>query len=307
MYLICGDSLFDFFLTEEEGPALATYVARAGGSPFNVAIGVARLGGKAAMLTALSTDMLGVRLRKVLEDEGVETRFAVETDKRTTLSLVGLDANGSPAYIFYNEKAADTSITEDQLPDLDDGIDGLHFGSYSIVVSPGADSLAALAAMYSDRFISLDPNIRPTIEPDMNVWHRRVSALVPHVDLLKISAEDIEALYPGRSPEALAAEWIGQGVGMVVVTDGGKSATGWLASGLKATVEPPETEVIDTVGAGDTFQAALLAELALRGKPREVIDGLDQDGLTAILSLAAKAAAITCSRRGADMPRREEL
>lgn len=307
MYLICGDSLFDFFLTDEDGPGAATWAARAGGSPFNVAIGVARLGGQAAMLTGLSGDMLGVRLRRVLEDEGVETRYCVANGRPTTLSLVGLDASGSPAYQFYGENSADTSLTVDQLPELGGEITGLHFGSYSIAVAPGADALAALAARYGDRFVSLDPNIRPTIEPDMGVWQRRVAALVPHVDMLKISAEDIEALFPGRSADDLAKGWLADGIGLVVVTDGGETATGWLANGVRVEVSPPATKVVDTVGAGDTFQAALLAELALRGRPREVIDGLDENGLKDILDLAAKAAAITCSRRGADMPRRGEL
>ncbi len=307
MYLICGDSLFDFFLSDEAGPGAATWEARAGGSPFNVAIGVARLGGQAAMLTGLSGDMLGVRLRQVLEDEGVGTRYCVTNARPTTLSLVGLDAAGSPAYQFYGENSADTSLTVAQLPELGDEIDGLHFGSYSIAVAPGADALAELAARHGERFISLDPNIRPTIEPDMRVWQRRVAALVPHVDLLKISAEDIGALFPGRSADDLAAGWLAEGIGLVVVTDGGETAIGWLANGGRVEVSPPATKVVDTVGAGDTFQAALLAELALRGKPRKVIDGLDEAALKDILDLAAKAAAITCSRRGADLPRRDEL
>ena len=307
MYLICGDALFDFFLTDETAPGAATYSARAGGSPFNVAIGIARLEGKSSMMTGLSTDMLGVRLRQVLEAEGVDTRFAIESDRPTTLSLVGLDATGSPAYQFYGDNAADTSIQTTQLPVLGDDITGLHFGSYSIVVSPGADALAVLARENSARFISLDPNIRPTIEPDMAVWQARIADLLPHVDLLKISKEDIDVLHPGKSLDELALGWLAAGVGLVVVTDGGESARGWLANGWQAEVFPPATKVVDTVGAGDTFQAALLAELALRGKPREVIDGLNETSLSEILMTAAKAAAITCSRRGANMPRRDEL
>lgn len=307
MYLICGDALFDFFLTDEDGPGAASFSARAGGSPFNVAIGIARLGGKASMLTGLSTDMMGTRLRQVLLSEGVDVQYTIESDRPTTLSLVGLDAEGSPAYQFYGDNAADTSIQVSQMPVLRDDIIGLHFGSYSIVVAPGAEALNALARQNSDRFISLDPNIRPTVEPDMAVWQERVVALLPYVDLLKISVEDIEALHPGRPLDELAANWLAKGVGLVVVTDGGKAAKGWLANGGVVEVFPPETMVVDTVGAGDTFQAALLVELALRGKPRKVIDGLDENSLSEILMTAAKAAAITCSRRGADMPRRDEL
>ncbi len=307
MYLICGDSLFDFFLESESGPGSAQYAARAGGSPFNVAIGVARLGGQSAFLTALSTDMLGARLRAVLEAEGVSTDYVISTDRPTTLSLVGLDRNGSPAYQFYGNGSADTGVTPEEMPALGDAIEGIHFGSYSIAVSPSGDALAALAAANTGRFISLDPNIRPTIEPDMGVWHRRIEALLPHVNLLKISAEDVAMLYPGTDPADLARRWLQAGPSLVVVTDGGGAARGWHESGAEATVTPPKVAVVDTVGAGDTFQAALLAELALSGKPMQTLSALDAAGLEALLTLAARAAAITCSRRGADLPTRADL
>jgi fructokinase len=307
MYLVCGDSLFDFFLESESGPAAASYAARAGGSPFNVAIGIARLGGASAFLTGLSTDMLGARLRQVLEAEGVSTRYCIATDRPTTLSLVGLDAEGVPAYQFYGNGAADIGITPPEMPVLDDAILGLHFGSYSIAVPPSADALAALAGANAGRFVSLDPNIRPTIQPDMGVWRARVDALLPQVDLLKISAEDVGLMYPGTDPADLAARWLKAGPSLVVVTDGGGAARGWHRNGATASANPPQITVIDTVGAGDTFQAALLAELGAGGNPVTAIGALDSAGLERLLAFAARAAAITCSRRGADLPRRAEL
>ena len=110
MFLVCGEALFDFFLESEAGPAAATYAARAGGSPFNVAIGLARLGRDSGLLTGLSSDLLGQRLAQVLEAEGVSTRYAIPTDRPTTLSLVGLDAAGVPAYQFYDNGSADTGV-----------------------------------------------------------------------------------------------------------------------------------------------------------------------------------------------------
>lgn len=308
MFLVCGEALFDFFLEREEGPGSASYAARAGGSPFNVAVGLARLGVEAGLMTGLSTDLLGRRLAQVLQDEGVSTAYAIPTHRRTTISLVGLDAQGSPAYQFYGEGSADTGVTPADLPRLGDEVIGLHFGSYSIAARPVADALAALAEAERERFISLDPNVRPTIEPDMAVWRDRIEVLASCADVVKTSAEDLGMLRPGLPPEAWAEELIGRGVGLAVVTDGGDSVTGWTSGGVTARARPPRVEVVDAVGAGDTFQAALLSQLLQApGGPRQALAELDADLLAAILDFAARAAAITCSRRGADLPRSADL
>lgn len=308
MFLVCGEALFDFFLESEAGPAAASYAARAGGSPFNVAIGLSRLGQASGLLTGLSSDLLGQRLRQVLADEGVSTAYAIPTDRPTTLSLVGLDTAGVPAYQFYDNGSADTGVEEADLPELGAEVTGLHFGSYSLAAAPVADAFAALARGKGGRFMTLDPNVRPTVEPDMEVWRARLAVLMPLADVVKISAEDLELLWPRRSHEGFAQDLVSQGVRMVVVTDGGEAAHGWTLSGLHASATPPKVTVIDTVGAGDTFQAALIARL-LRdsGGPAAALDGLDQPGLAALLAHAARAAAITCSRRGADLPRANEL
>ena len=200
MFLVCGEALFDFFLESEEGPAAATYAARAGGSPFNVAIGLSRLGQHAGLLTGLSSDLLGQRLAQVLAAEGVSTAYAIATDRPTTLSLVGLDTAGVPAYQFYDNGSADTGVTEADLPALGPEVSGLHFGSYSLAAAPVADAFAALARGNRERFISVDPNVRPTVEPDMEVWRARLAVLFPLADLVKISAEDLALLRPGLRP-----------------------------------------------------------------------------------------------------------
>lgn len=308
MFLVCGDSLFDFFLDDEDGPGSARFAARAGGSPFNVAVGLSRLGCDAGLLTGLSDDMLGRRLAKVLAAEGVSTRYAVPTRRPTTISLVGLDAAGVPEYQFYGAGSADTGLAPADLPVLGDDVDGLHFGSYSIAVAPVADALATLAGREAGRFVSLDPNVRPSIEPDMDVWRARIDALLPAVDVVKISAEDLALLHPGRDAEGFAADTIGRGPRLVVVTDGGETAHGFTAGGHRAAVRPPRVAVIDTVGAGDTFEAALLAGLLGHAEgPAAAVASLDAAGLAALLDRAARAAAITCSRRGADLPRAAEL
>jgi fructokinase len=308
MFLVCGEALFDFFLEREDGPASALYAARAGGSPFNVAIGLARLDQPAGLLTGISTDLLGQRLAAVLEAEGVSTAYAIPTDRPTTVSLVGLDTKGVPAYQFYKNGSADTGVTAPDLPPLGPEIVGLHFGSYSLAARPVADAFATLAAENRGRFISVDPNVRPTVEPDMDIWRERMALLYPLATVVKISAEDLELLHPGTSAETFATDLVGQGVGLVVVTDGGDAASGWTSSGHRATATPPRVTVIDTVGAGDTFQAALLMQLlAAPDGPQTAVATLGEADLGRLLGFAATAAAITCSRRGADLPRSAEL
>ncbi len=308
MFLVCGESLFDFFLESESGPGAATYDARAGGSPFNVAIGLARLGQSVGMMTGISSDLLGQRLERVLRDENVATDFIIRTDRPTTLSLVGLDTEGVPAYQFFDSDSANTGLHREDLPPLTPEVSGLHFGSFSIASAPVADALASLARDNRELFISLDPNIRPTVEPDMEVWRRRLDVLYGCANLVKISAEDLALVHPGTGADEFAAGLLDRGVGLVVVTDGGGVARGWATGGLTATASPPATTVVDTVGAGDTFQAALIACLLRRSDdPIKSLADLNGTDLAKVLDYAARAAAITCSRRGADMPRASEL
>ena len=186
---------------------------------------------------------------------------------------------------------------------------GLHFGSYSLAAAPVADAIAALAARNRDRFISLDPNVRPTVEPDMDVWRERLAVLFPLADVVKISTEDLELLRPGISAETLAADLTAQGVRLVVVTDGGEAATGWTSGGLHATAKPPQ-------GHGGRHRrrrrhlpggAARPASGRRPAGRRRRWRSSTPTGLAAILGYAARAAAITCSRRGADLPRAAEL
>lgn len=307
MYLVCGEALYDFFLDQEIGHDQLTFDARIGGSPFNVAMGISRLKYQAGLFTGVSTDLLGERLVTALQQEAVSTDYLVRLDRRTTISLVGTDAHGSPSYSFYGEGAADRTLTPADLPELPESIVGLHFGSFSLVVEPVGSTSLALAQREKHRFISVDPNIRPTVEADMAIWEKAVADYAQVADLLKISAEDIEMLYGDISHDALAAKWLGAGVKLVIITDGGELVKAWHHSGYTAQAVPPSIEIADAVGAGDTFQAALLTQLAELGSPKDIIDRITEETLSTVLKNASNAAAITCSRRGADLPRREEL
>jgi fructokinase len=310
MFLSCGDALFDLFAGPNDDPAVIRLEGRAGGSPMNVAIGLSRLGAKSAYFTKLSRDGFGERLMATLSRENVDTSLIVRTDALSTLAIVALNEKGVPAYSFYTQGTADVSLSPADLPaQLPAAIKVVHIASYSTAVEPVGSSLAAFVAREAaQRVISYDPNIRASIEPDLDVWRAKVALLSRSAHLMKASEEDVALLYPERTPESLAADWIGAGVAVAIITYGSDGATAFTAKKVSATVPGVRVAVVDTVGAGDTFQAATLDWLGRKERlSPEALTGLDKQELTAMLSYAAQAAAITCSRRGADLPRAAEL
>jgi len=307
MFLICGEALFDVFVAAEDGEGLHLD-ARLGGSPYNVAVGLARLARPAAFYGGLSTDMLGRRLAAALEAEGVDITLAPRFDAPTTLGMVELDGLGVPHYAFYGNGAADRLPSADTLPPLPAAIRAIHLGSFATVVEPVASALEALLRREHDaRLVAYDPNVRLNVEPSVERWRERVDTLAALAHLIKISDEDARLLYGATNDDALARRWLAGGSRLVVMTRGGHGATAWNRHG-RVDVAAPRVEVVDTVGAGDTFQAAMLAWLAETGALEPArLAALDASALTALLQFAASAAAITCSRRGANLPRRAEL
>ncbi|KQM52384.1 fructokinase [Pseudomonas sp. Leaf15] len=311
MYLVCGEALFDFF-SEEEASGQASrvnYKAIAGGSPFNVAVGLRRLGIESALLGGVSNDFLGQRLLQVLKDEGVSQQFLLEFAAPTTLAMVAVGANGSPQYSFRGEGCADRQLTLEHLPTLGDEIRGLHIGSFSLVVQPIGDTLLSLVKRESGkRLISLDPNVRLNPQPDIQLWRERVAELVKHADLIKVSDEDLHLLYPDQSPESVLQGWLQHRCQLVFLTRGGDGAT--VFSRQHGNWSQPAVKVVmaDTVGAGDTFQAALIAWLT--EQQLDSIDGLQQltrAQIDSMLGFAIRAAALTCSKTGPDLPYRQQV
>ncbi len=305
MFVICGEALIDVFAAPG-GPPFRLE-ARIGGSPFNVAVGMARLGAGAALFTGLAEDRFGRALRAALEAEGVETGLLRAGAGKTTLALAMIGPDGGADYAFYGEDGAEKWIGEGDLPALPPETAGLHFGSYTMVTEPVASAHLALARREAGRrLISYDPNVRPTVEPDLGRWRAAAAGMAALADLVKLSEEDAAALFPGEGAGAVLDGFLAAGAKLAVMTAGAKGA---LARGPFGEIEVPSlsVDVVDTIGAGDSFQAALLAEIARRGLGKAGLATLGRDAAAEMLAFAARTAAMTCARPGADPPRRDEL
>jgi fructokinase len=307
MFTVCGEALMDVF-AQGETAAGVHLDARIGGSPLNVAIGLARLGQRVDFLGGLSRGFLGERLRRAMAAEGVGLSRAVSLDAATTLGLVGLDASGSASYNFYGHGCADRLLQAEHLPVLGDECKALHFGSYTMVVEPVASTLRSLVERErGQRLIAYDPNLRLNVEPDRARWAEAVTWMAQRAHLIKVSSEDLELLRPGQPIAEVVQEWLALGVSLVVVTHGGQGAAATTPR-CSVTVPAIPVQLVDTVGAGDTFQAAMLCWLAERRlMASSGLREIEAGPLREMLSFAATAAGITCTRRGADMPRRAEL
>jgi fructokinase len=307
MILVAGEALID--LVPVPGAAEPTFVARAGGSPFNVAIGLGRLGLPAGFLGRLSRDPFGRLLRHRLEEAGVDVRLVVDGDEPSALAVVDLVAGAEPAYTFHGEGTADRLLRVADLPAaLPDAVSALHVGSISLVREPGASAYETLMRReHGRRVISLDPNVRPGLVGPRPAYVTRLEGWLALADVVKVSSADLAWLYPGRPHDDVARAWRARGPAIVVVTCGSDGAA---AYGPAGRVEVPGTRVAvaDTVGAGDAFTAGLLAALADAGRlDVRTIAGTDGAELRDALAFANAAAAVTCTRRGADPPTRAEV
>ncbi|MBO6867500.1 MAG: carbohydrate kinase [Thalassococcus sp.] len=300
MILCCGEALIDMLPRESTGgePSFAPY---AGGAVYNTAIALGRLGTKVGFFGGLSNDLFGEQLVSVLEDSHVDASFAARSDRPTTLAFVTL-TDGHAKYAFYDENTAGRMLTEGDLPMLSDDVNAVFFGGISLVSEPAADTYAALCAREAGkRVIMIDPNIRPGFITDEPRYRARLDKMLAQADIIKVSDEDMEWI--GVTAEQL----IDGGAVLVLVTRGSEGVDAVTAKGTFR-VAAQKAEVVDTVGAGDTFNAGLLAGLDEAGLlTRDALEAADQDALTPALRLGTFAAAITVSRAGANPPWRSEL
>jgi len=285
------------------------YVPHSGGAVFNTAIALGRLGVRAGMLTGLSTDMFGRQLADALKGSHVDTSNVVYSDRPTTLAFVRL-VDGHATYCFFDENTAGRMLLPGDMPALPSEISALYFGGISLACEPGAEAYAALLAREGGgRAVMLDPNIRPRFIRDIDRYRERLDRIIPLADIVKVSDEDLNWIQP--APMSLREKVGGlleSGPSVVILTRGGEGATGFLADGSEVQVPAVSAEVVDTVGAGDTFNAGFLARLSELGQLRKPgLRTLSQSVLEDALARGARVAAVTISRAGANPPWAEEL
>lgn len=306
MILCCGEALIDM-LPRQSTEGGACFQPFSGGAVFNTSIALARLGAPVGFFTGLSNDLFGVQLTQSLTESGVDTSLVARSNLNTTLAFVTL-TDGQARYAFYDENTAGRMLSLADIPDIPNDVDTLFFGGISLVVEPcGTTYEHMMLTAAKDRVTMIDPNVRPTFIKDPAAYRDRLSRLISAADIVKFSDEDLRWLFDGGESRDLAEKVLAMGPSFVCVTEGAKGAWG-ITADHEVFIDATRVTPVDTVGAGDTFNAGLLSALndsgALTGG---VLARLDEARITAAVSLATRAAAVTVSREGANPPYRHEL
>jgi fructokinase len=295
---VCGEVLIDLIPGAD-----GVRVPHVGGGPANTAKALARLGHDVQFIDGISTDEYGVAARKELLDDEVKLDLALTSEKPTCLAIVSLDAHGGASYEFKIDGTATFDFDLKWLPDPSRyKPQVLHIGTLVTVIQPGADVLYDWAMQVAEFApIVFDPNIRPSVMGDRDLYEAAVEKWAALSSVIKVSDDDMTWLYPGQKYEDVAQRWINDGAALVVVTRGSQGIIGFTAEGA-VEVEGAKITVADTVGAGDTVGAIIVEAMVEKG-----ILALTGDVLKATLHRAAVAAGITCSRKGAQPPYKHEL
>ncbi len=307
LFTAIGELLVDFTPVVEGGHTTG-FRMHLGGSPCNVAVALARLDGQVEFAGKASADLFGRFLIEQLQGEGVGTRWLSRSPAPSTLAFVALEG-GDPSFAFYGADAADTLLHASDLPAEIGTSTVLHFGSISLLHGPTASTITDLVErLRGHSLLSFDPNIRPSLVRDASAYRRTLEQMFRAADIVKLSEADARWWTPDRSIETVATDIQAYGPVVVVVTRGARGAYARTAR-VQAQVSAPPVHVVDTVGAGDAFTAALLFTFAqqLVTSRAAAEERLDADSLQAALHVAAAAAALSCTRAGADPPRRREL
>ncbi|KPP93647.1 MAG: fructokinase [Rhodobacteraceae bacterium HLUCCA08] len=304
MILACGEALIDM-LPRQTAAGEDAFAPYAGGAVFNTAIALGRLGAPAGFFCGISRDFLGQILRDKLSESGVNSSACVISDRPCTVAFVKL-VDGQATYAFYDENTAGRMLTEADLPATD--AQALFFGGISLVAEPcGSAYEAFMLREAPTRVTMIDPNVRPGFITDPAAYRARIDRMLAAADIIKLSDEDLHWLRGTGDTAALARDLVSGGARLVCITEGAKGVTGYSPEN-EVFVPATPVKVVDTVGAGDTFNAGVLASLHAAGaltKPR--IAALTGAEIRDALTLGTRAAAITVSRAGANPPRASEL
>ena len=305
MILCCGEALIDM-LPDRTKPGDTAFVPAVGGAVFNTAIALARLGVETGFYSGLSQDFFGDMQRDALQHSHVDSTLATISNRPTTLAFVRL-VDGQARYTFYDENTAGRMLELEDLPLLPDTVKTLFFGGISLVTEPCGSAYEALMHQHSVRITMLDPNIRPGFITDEASYRGRLDRMMAQADIVKLSDEDLRWLFGEGDMQQMAQDVIAKGATIVFVTIGAKGA--WAYTKLQSVFVPARAAtVVDTVGAGDTFNAGILASLSEQGLlGKSALQSIGKSALTAALTYGNCAAAITVARAGANPPWKKEL
>jgi fructokinase len=305
MILCCGEALIDMLPRTTKADE-AAFTPTPGGAVFNTAIALGRLGIEAGFYSGISSDFFGETLRDSLNESHVDSQYATISDRPTTLAFVRF-VDGQARYAFYDENTAGRMLETTDLPELPDHIQTLFFGGISLVSEPCGSAYEALMLRESHRITMMDPNIRPGFVANEPAYRARLDRMMAQADILKLSDDDLRWLYGDGDLTKQAHGLIAKGAKLVLITEGAKGATAYTAQ-HRVFVPATAAQVVDTVGAGDTFNAGVLASLSTQGLlDQHALQRISEPALTAALTYGIRAAAITVARAGANPPWKKEL
>lgn len=307
MLLSCGDALIDFLPGRTAGSREALIPA-VGGSCFNVAVAMARLGASAGFVGGVSTDMFGQMIAAHAAASNVDLSYATRSADQTTLAFVR-PGDGESRYAFYNAGTATDNWTYRRGAIPFNTIEAVHAGSTTLVSESGAgETLHLIADAKLSSTISFDPNCRPNLVRNKCSFLKTIARFSASADILRMSDADFEYIYGNEPYERRAQVLLDQGASLVVITRGAEGALAWHANLGQVNVGASQVEVEDTIGAGDSFQAALLFALHRQDLLRRTrLKEMSAEQLQFVMTFAAKCAAFTCTRQGADPPRASDI
>ncbi|MCP4185076.1 MAG: carbohydrate kinase [Hyphomicrobiales bacterium] len=306
MIICCGEALIDMLPRQlPDGTDVCMPVP--GGAVFNTAIALGRLGEDTHFFCGLSTDLYGRQLSACLEASHVKTTFCPRTSRPTTLAFVSLE-DGNAEYTFYDENTAGRMLEITDLPDLPEQTQAMQFGAISLVPEPCASSFEQLMHRYCDSaVIALDPNIRRSFIQNEPAYRDRIKRMCGLSDIIKVSQDDLDWLEPGKSFETIAQEWLRTGAKIILLTMG-ENGVRAITPSLDLVVSAVKVNVVDTVGAGDSFNAGILADLRKSGNlHKNTLGSISENSLRSALTFATRVAAYTVGQAGANPPWAHEL
>ena len=308
MILCCGESLIDM-IPEQTVKDKNGFVPYPGGAIFNTAIGIGRLECRVGLMSGISTDIFGQQLMAELSASNVDTSNAILSDRPTTLAFVQL-TDGQASYLFYDENSAGRMIAVEDMPHRLDDVTAFLFGGISLHCAPGAETYVQFAETHATgSVVMVDPNIRPSFVSNEPLFRDHMERMLRLADIVKVSDEDLNWFFPEtESTETKVAKLQKLGPALVILTCSGSGVRAWKPEGNPIFVDSLKVDVVDTVGAGDSFNAGFLTSLAEAGLLKKAaISVISESDIVAALNFGVRAAAITVGRAGANPPWRDEL